>query len=56
MTVSGRVLGVGVQCTLSATIRSDWNNLGIVSSEQFRRSAVGRIDPELLFLILYGYS
>ena len=40
MTVSGRVLVVGVQCTLSATLRSDWNNLGIVSSELLRRSAV----------------
>ena len=55
MTVSGRVLGVGVQCTLSATLRSDWNNLGIVSSELLRRSAVtpGSASKRMYFGVVY---
>jgi len=55
VTVSGRVLGVGVQCTLSATLRSDWNNLGIVSSELLRRSAVAPGSASKLGCIL-GFS
>lgn len=51
------MLGVDVQCTLSATLRSDWNNLGIVSSKLLRHSAVtpGSASKRMYFGVLYGY-